>query len=108
MKYQKRHQLIFSFELMHKRGAKLHPYSDIIALLIFMFPKMNNFCCSATEIEDMIHRNIVIVAGRPPRGHASIDILSSNRKLSLEIHEKHKITTKSGKQIDGIRDAGDP
>ena len=29
--------------LLHKMGAKLYPYSDIIALLIFMFPKMNNF-----------------------------------------------------------------
>lgn len=29
--------------LLHKMGAKLYPYSDIIALLIFTFPKMNNF-----------------------------------------------------------------
>lgn len=43
--------LLFSFELTHKRGAKLYPYSDIIALLIFMFPKMNNFCCSATVVK---------------------------------------------------------
>ena len=29
--------------LLHKMGAKLYPYSDIIALLIFTVPKMNNF-----------------------------------------------------------------
>lgn len=28
--------------LLHKIGAKLYPYSDIIALLIFVFPKMDN------------------------------------------------------------------
>lgn len=38
----------------------------------------------------------------------AIDILSSNCKWSLEILERHRITTKTGKQIDGIRDGCRP
>lgn len=37
--------------LLHKKGAKLYPYLDVITLLIFMFPKMNNFCCSTPVIK---------------------------------------------------------
>ena len=38
----------------------------------------------------------------------AIGILSSNWKQSLEIHERHGITTKTWKQIDGIRDGCRP
>ena len=37
--------------LLHKKGAKLYPYLDIIALLIFVFTKMNNFCSSTAVIK---------------------------------------------------------
>lgn len=40
-----------SLSLQHKRGPKSYSYSDIIALLIFTFPKMNNFCSSPTVVK---------------------------------------------------------
>lgn len=77
---------ILPLSFSHKKEAKLCPYLDIIALLIFMSPKWIIFVVLLwllKEIEDLIRRNTVIVAGKHIlEGMQAIDILSSSRKLS--------------------------
>lgn len=97
----------FPLSLWHtkKGGTKSYSYSDIIALLIFTFPKMNNFCSSPTVIK----RNRSDV-----QKHWDCHRKASWRTFTLLIFSpqagsclwrcmRNKITTKSGKQMDGIR-----
>lgn len=93
----------------HKKGTKLYSYPNIIALLVFMFPKMNNLCCFTPVIRR--HKRIRragmlwLSRGRFLEDVWVIDILFSSWKLSRGMPGKHKILTKAAKQIDGIRDS---
>lgn len=93
------------------RGTKLDSYSDIIVLLVSMFPKMNNFCC----FTPVIRRNkgiwreetLWLSRGCFLEDVWVIDILYSIRKLSREMREKREILAMTEKQIDGMRDGCD-
>ncbi|KAE8615220.1 hypothetical protein XENTR_v10008446 [Xenopus tropicalis] len=60
------------------------------------------------EIEDQILEVLSLSQGNILEDERAIDILSSSKKLSQEIHEKQEITTKTEKQIDETRDGYRP
>ncbi|XP_053575219.1 dynein axonemal heavy chain 3-like [Bombina bombina] len=60
------------------------------------------------EIEDQILEVLSLSQGNILEDERAIDILSSSKKLSQEIHEKQEITTKTEKQIDDTRDGYRP
>ncbi|KAM4746905.1 dynein axonemal heavy chain 3-like [Rhinophrynus dorsalis] len=60
------------------------------------------------EIEDQILEVLSLSQGNILEDERAIDILSSSKKLSQEIHEKQEITTKTEEQIDETRDGYRP
>lgn len=59
-------------------------------------------------MEDQILEILSLSQGNILEDEWAIDILSSSKELSQEIHEKQEITTKTEKQIDETRDGYRP
>lgn len=79
--------LLFAFELITQKGSKIIPLLRHYCFVDFyVSPKWIIFVVLLQllkEIEDLIHRNTVIVAGKHIlEGMQAIDILSSSRQLS--------------------------
>lgn len=105
--------LLFAFELTAQDGSKLYPSQTLLLCWFSCFPKWIIFCCSTTAIKrSKISKSVETLwlsQGSLLEDIRAIDILSSKLKMvSGDPWGGLRITTKTGKQIDGIRDGCRP